>query len=345
MIASTPTKDYLSRRHRNSSMSPSCRPRHSTPPSLVSTHNGPSPSYDSPMLTPSSLRHRPLFPNTFNPDLGDADDLFLQSPYKSPAQAHHHHVLYTSKPQQITPDDDDGSIFLSSSTSFSPFFPTSASQPLLTPVKQIHRFPSPSALSVKPPITTSAPLDPLNSVTRVGVGTKRKSAQHGSTPIRQHDLTPLMITSQRKKGDPATEFAMLDRLAPLPAPKFAAATPQTKAETDAHLRRQTATLTRLRLSDFIEPGNDIEAVDNDSGCEMEDDDRRKALFSDKVQSHMKTVTKGKGKEDEEVAAAISPGGHITKRRARRRPLSAELLESTHRSPSPAKVRNYFDTNF
>ncbi|KAG6842142.1 hypothetical protein C0991_001635 [Blastosporella zonata] len=324
MIATTPTKDYLAFRS-----SPSCRPRHATPPRRVSPTTDLS-SYDSPMLTPSPLRQRPLFPNPFNPVLADPDDLFLQSPFKSPAQAHHLHTLYTTtKPQPISPDDNEGSIFLASpsSSSFSPFFPTSASQPLRTPVKQIHRFPSRSVLSMTQPKSVLAPFDVPASATRVGVGTKRKSTPHSSTPIRQHNLTPLVIASQRTNS--TTDVVMLDRLAPLPAPKFVASTPQTKAETDAYLRRQTATLTRLKLSDYVEPGDESEAMQNDSGCEMGDD----LLFSD---AKLKLAANGKGKDKEEVAEAISPGGHIIKRRARRRPLSAELLESV-RSPSPSKV--------
>ncbi|KAG1884494.1 uncharacterized protein F5891DRAFT_971144, partial [Suillus fuscotomentosus] len=44
---------------------------------------------------------------------------------------------------------------------------------------------------------------------------------------------------------------------------------------------------------------------------------------------------------DEVTEAISPGGHIIKRRARSRPVSIELLESVNHSPSP-KVRSYID---
>ncbi|KAG6873414.1 hypothetical protein C0995_015839 [Termitomyces sp. Mi166 len=325
MIVSTPSKDYHNLALRTS---PSYRTRHCTPPRRMSSPTTDLPSYDSPMLTPSPLRQQPLFPNPFNPVLADPDDFFLQSPFKSPAQAHHLHTVYTTKPQPIPLDDDDGSIFLSSSSSYSPFFPTSTSQPLRTPVKQIHRFPSRAALSVKQLNSVSAPLD---SGTRIGVGTKRKSATHASTPIRQHNLTPLVISSQRVSSSSASDVVTLDRLAPLPAPKFVASTPQTKAETDAYLKRQTATLTRLKLSDFVEPGGDWDAMQDDSGCEMGDDD---LLFNG---SQDRFVCNGKGKEKEEVAEAISPGGHIIKRRARRRPLSAELLESTRSPSSPTKA--------
>lgn len=330
MIASTPSKDYLALR-----TSPSYRSRHCTPPRRVSPTSD-LPSYDSPMLTPSPLRQQPLFPNPFNPALVDPDDFFLQSPFKSPAQAHHLHTVYTTKPQPIPSDDDDGSIFLSSSSSYSPFFPTSTSQPLRTPVKQIHRFSSRSALSIKQINSVPAPYDALGSATHVGVGTKRKSTTHTSTPIRRHNLTPLVISSQRNS---ASDTVMLDRLAPLPAPKFVASTPQSKAETDAHLKRQTATLTRLKLSDFVEPVGELDGLPEDSGCEMGDDDH---LFSG---SHDRSARKGKGKGKEEVAEAISPGGHIIKRRARRRPLSTELLESARSPSSSTKVGLFFSSSW
>ncbi|KAH0588971.1 Mitosis inhibitor protein kinase wee1 [Termitomyces sp. J132] len=322
MIASTPSKDYLALR-----TSPSYRPRHCTPPRRVESPTTDLPSYDSPMLTPSPLRQQPLFSNPFNPLLADPDDFFLQSPFKSPAPAHHLHTVYASKPQPIPSDDDDGSIFLSSSSSYSPFFPTSTSQPLRTPVKQVHRFSNRTALSVKQLNSMPTPLDAFDSATRVGVGTKRKSTT--STPIRQHNLTPLVISSQRVCSGSASDAVMLDRLAPLPAPKFVASTPQSKAETEAHLKRQTATLTRLKLSDFGEPRGDLDV--DDSGCEMGEGDR---LFSG---SQDRSACKGKGKEKEEVAEAISPGGHVIKRRARRRPRSAELLESVRSSSSPTKA--------
>ncbi|KAG6812020.1 hypothetical protein H0H92_004682 [Tricholoma furcatifolium] len=227
--------------------------------------------------------------------------LTLQSPYKSPLRQHANND-----------DDDDASVFFSSSSySFSPFFPASSSQPLRTPVKNIHR---------------KQQLETPGSAARVALGTKRKSNPHASTPIRQHNLTPLVISSK----SPSSDVAMLDRLKPLPISRFSASTPQSKAETDAHLRRQTATLTRLKLSDFVEYDHPS-PMDNDSGCEMDDDDE---LFGG-LQS--RPPCKGKGKEKEEVVEAISPGGHVIKRRARRRPLSAELLESARSPSSPSKA--------
>jgi mitosis inhibitor protein kinase SWE1 len=42
----------------------------------------------------------------------------------------------------------------------------------------------------------------------------------------------------------------------------------------------------------------------------------------------------KGNGHDEVAEAVSPGGHVTKRRARSRPVSLELLESAKSPTSP-----------
>jgi len=348
MLASTSSRDYASLRNtRDSAVS---RSRHYTPPSSNA------PVYDSPMLTPSPLRQRLFIPDHFSSDLNDADDLFIQSPYKPSAQAQQLHSVYTTKPQPITADDEDGSIFRSSSSSaFSPFFPTSAARPLRTPVKQTHRVSSRSVLASNhrhtPPNLDAASSEALPSVARVGVGTKRKSTPH--TPLRQHNLSPLVVTSTNGSSGSDTGI-VLDRLAPLPAPKFAVGTPQTKAETDAYLQRQTATLTSLRITDFYDSGDEFGGVENDSGCEMDDDDHGDVLFTGSVRMKGKIsslgqagrrgslANKGKGKERDEVAEAVSPGGHVNKRRARSRPLSAELLESAQRSPpSQNKVRGYF----
>ena len=358
MLAESPSKDYFAQRmSRDTALSPTFPVRHCTPPRLVPASSDAS-SYDSPMLTPSPLRHRPLFPSSFNPH---ANDLFLQSPYKSPPPPLHPRSLYTSKSHPIAPDDDDdGSIFLSSpstSTSFSPFFPPSSSQPLRTPVKQIHRMSSRSNLPRFPspplPDRSLARPDPPSPATRIAVGIKRKSTPHiTSTPVRPHNLAPLVLSSTTMPLSSLTNYATLDRLAPLPAPKFVPATPQTKAETDAYLKTQTTTLTRLSITDTDISPKDVTRMDDDSGCDMEDkeydDGPASSTFSkpkgvnpnDLDQPHDRRCPDAKGKarpQGEEVAEAISPGGHVIKRRARRRPLSAELLESVRQSPSPSKV--------
>ena len=74
---------------------------------------------------------------------------------------------------------------------------------------------------------------------------------------------------------------------------------------------------------------------NDSGCEM-DEDSGNALFISKKQLNMNSPI-SKGKDKEEAAEAISPGGHIVKQRARSRPVSAELLKFYEPPKLPIKV--------
>lgn len=342
LVSTPPTKHFTHRKHSYDQPMPSSYQRHYMPPTLCSD----SPSYDSsPMLTPSPLRRRPLFATQPSPSDLDSDDLFLQSPYKSPAQAHNSNI-YTKHPQPISADDDEGSIFLASaSPQITPFFPPSSSQPLLTPVKKLLRTPSRSALAVKHLNTAPITFTPLNTLTptsRVGVGTKRKSTPH-STPLRPHSPSLLKVVSAPLDNDPIKTLPF-DRLAPLSGSRSAARTPQTKAETDAYLKKQTATLTRLKINDVMD---EFDGPDHDSGCEMDEDEdalflrsfRPKGKMGERTSRHQPLVYKGK--EREEVAEAISPGGHIVKRRARSRPLSAELLEQSLRSPnqSPGPVRS------
>ncbi|KAF9565559.1 hypothetical protein CPC08DRAFT_683679 [Agrocybe pediades] len=303
-----------------------------------------SPTYDSPMHPPSPLpRQRPLFPLNLN---------VLDDQFKSPAPpAHAFNPFYAStssidsKPQPI--DDEEGAIFLSSGTSGSlpPFFTASNSQPLLTPVKKIHQVASRAAFaaSSNPVFSEVASVDHHQQGRANTVGQKRKSLPQ-TTPLRHNTLTPLKITNHSKRSDNAVAF---ECLAPLPAPKFNLRTPQSKAETDAYLKRQTATLTRLRLTDpAAAAANDETEFDGaatDSGCEMDEDDPSDSLFLSnarrkpasaqlpKTLNFHSPVSKGKEKAVE-VVEAVSPGGHINKRRARSRPVSSELREHTFKVP-------------
>lgn len=168
-------------------------------------------------------------------------------------------------------------------------------------------------------------------------GTKRKNTT-STTPLRQHNLTPLRSSQSAKLNDSGISF---DRLAPFTAPKFGANTPQSKAETDAYLRRQTDTLTRLRLSDpeII----DFDDAANDSGCELDEGSAHRSPTIRKQPRPLIVDRVHAAKANEEVAEAISPGGHVTKRRARSRPVSSELLEGLLKSPknSPSNVRPNF----
>jgi mitosis inhibitor protein kinase SWE1 len=114
-------------------------------------------------------------------------------------------------------------------------------------------------------------------------------------------------------------------------------------------------LTRLRISDRGDSGNEYNSNANDSGCEIDDDgddddddddDEGNMLFLSSARMKNKVIagrtTAGrvpaaKERDKEEVAEVISPGGHVTKRRARSRPVSAELKQSVRLPKSPVRV--------
>ncbi|KAJ7188087.1 kinase-like domain-containing protein, partial [Mycena filopes] len=142
---------------------------------------------------------------------------------------------------------------------------TSYDAPMLTPspLRRDDLFFNPRPIT--PDAFTASPAKRVPSRTPLSLNTNT----HGTK--RKNTATPLRL--------PPVASPAFHRLGPLPAPQFTTRTPQSAAETDAHLRTHTANLTRLRL----------------------DDD------------------------------PTSPGGHVTKRRARSRPVSQELLDA---SPSP-----------
>jgi mitosis inhibitor protein kinase SWE1 len=246
----------------------------------------------------------------------------IQSPFKSPPLVPPLNALFTIHPQTIPADDEEGNIFLSTAASIA--------QPPITPLKQPRRVPSNSLLSA-----TVAPLawDANNPVSRAAAGIKRKSTC-STTSLRQQSLTPLRTSQSAKLNDSGISF---DRLAPPLAPNFGLNTPQSKADTDAHLRSQTDTLTRLRLSD--QEVVDFDHAADESDCEMDDASADRSPSTRKQPKSLMIDTVHAAKADQEVAEAISPGGHVSKRRARSRPVSLELLECVLRSPrnSPLKV--------
>lgn len=95
-------------------------------------------------------------------------------------------------------------------------------------------------------------------------------------------------------------------------------------------------MTRLKISDIsnIVSDDEFQGILNDASCEMDDEDSGNALFMGKKQ--LKSST-SKGNDKGEVVEAISPGGHIVKRRARSRPVSAELLDLYKSPKSPTNV--------
>lgn len=351
-LVSTPVPQYITSvqsksrtRTRDQSMSPispSCRAAHYQTPSKLDAPRVSSERL-TPMLTPSPLRRRLLFPAGTKQEgvesENDESDIFLQSPYKSPPVHRLYsrplsHPNHTKSSKPVTGDDDEA-LFLSSSSA-APFFPPTSSQPLHTPIKHSHR----TILAAKHLNTQPAH--------RVGVGTKRKSVQSSggdfSTPLRHvpsGTCTPLNISAP--KPDPSSGIAF-HRLAPLPAPRFTPQ-PKSKAEADAFVKRQTETMKRLRIRDMHNSDEDwglVEFRDSDEECVQ----RLPTLRKSKSQSvslkkpfFINVVPlPQKGSPQDEVTEAISPGGHIIKRRARSRPVSLELLESVKRTPSP-KVRS------
>ncbi|KAF8835418.1 hypothetical protein BDN67DRAFT_1015582 [Paxillus ammoniavirescens] len=140
-------------------------------------------------------------------------------------------------------------------------------------------------------------------------------------------------------------------LAPLGAPWFGTRTPQSKAETDAYVKRQAETMKRLRIRSMDNSDENWGIIeDNDLGGEVEEDNfvagkklfvNRLALLLHQSQSRPLSSKKPslisipqKGSAMDEVMEVISPGGHIWKRQACSRPVCLELLESVHQTPSP-----------
>jgi len=131
-----------------------------------------------------------------------------------------------------------------------------------------------------PPLPLSAQRTPMSRPPTLSVNTtgmKRKSADSGS--YSKGMLTPLATTKTSGEGS-------LDRLAPLPAPKFRV--PADDDDTDGFLRGH-GTMDKLCL-----------------------DERRKGMSDE-----------GMGEEE---AVDVSPGGHIVKRRAKSRPVSWDLKQ-------------------
>ncbi|CCM00272.1 uncharacterized protein FIBRA_02302 [Fibroporia radiculosa] len=351
MLASTPNREYVSFRatKRDHSVSPSCRTSFGlqTPPRFPTTSL-------SPMFTPPLRRHDPPSAEPM-----DMDDVFSSPPcptsytYKSPKTRSTHLRLHAD----IDNDEEDGnSSLLAPSSSFSlsrslvpPTSPFPPRTPLRTPVRQSSRLlgtPDRPALSVKP-LNFLAP-----SSSSHAAGVKRKPAPNTCvTPSRDRTLTPLTVTSAATRRQDDSSAVSFDRLAPLPAPRFNIRTPQTGVEAELHLKKQAETMTMLKISDMhcsdesgYDTGPDSRGVDDQGQMSLFETVDPPAVPSTvmKAKRSARAVPKTPALEvfirkgqvnNEEVAEAISPGGHITKRRARSRPVSAELLESAQSTPA------------
>ncbi|KAF9263270.1 hypothetical protein L218DRAFT_902227 [Marasmius fiardii PR-910] len=301
MLASPPVPSFYNRQ-RDASMSPSCR-------SHTNARRNP------------NVRQRPLFPNR-------REESFSQSPTKlSALPPDFLRFTSTSRPfSYAVDDDDDARVLESPSASRSPPFPVITSPPLLTPIKRTS--------GEFDELNQSAILDTPSSIQHIshpGCGIKRKPYRQ-FTPLRKHTLTPLSITSNQIDGN---DGPTMDRLAPLPPPAFIARTPQSRSA-----ERRRTSMHSLRITDLNDSDEDLYAGNN-SNLDFGDEERADALFlgdspaTGSVTFRKPLRMKGRGnKESDEVVEAISPGGHITKRRARSRPVSSELLESV-RAPTTA----------
>ncbi|KAI0645348.1 hypothetical protein C8Q79DRAFT_964213 [Trametes meyenii] len=349
----SPTPEYVSFRpsKRDSSMSPSCRAStplfQSTPPRQAPAST--SFSLDSPMLTPSPLRRQPMSV----PVPVDPDDVF-QSPLRAYSAHTHPHRSSLNVDSSMAVDEDEDLFLGPSSSSSSRIIPPSSPIPLRTPLRTpikdtLHLSPDRSALSVK---HLNAPPAFITSST---LGTKRKPTPICTTPSRSRTMTPLNVTSAAAgQTHPDAAATLFDRLAPLSAPRFCSRTPQSKAETELHLKKQAETMTMLSIRDLDQSSADESGYDSGPNAKRTIDCQRPLflgtaggsttpLSSIKSRARVKAGAKlkspgldvltRKSPINDEVAEAISPGGHVTKRRARSRPVSSELLESVHNTPT------------
>ncbi|KAH9942269.1 uncharacterized protein BXZ73DRAFT_41032 [Epithele typhae] len=353
----SPNREYVSFRQskRDSSMSP-CRASsplfHHTPPNANSSL-----TYDTPMLSPSPRKRRALP----SPGPVDPDDVF-QSPLRS--YNFHSHQTPPGPPDSSMLVDEDTDLFLGPSPSSSAPFASSSPAFFRTPRRIPMRdllggspqfSPDRPALSLKRLNGSSGPFQPA------GLSVKRKST---TTPSRSRTMTPLNVASNvvLVEGDPSS--LLFDRLAPLSAPRFALHTPHNKVETELHLKRQAETMTMLSLRD-LDGSGDESGYDSDHQIgSVRTMGHQPFLLLDSpggsvgpfasTKARMKTKELSRAEspspessslsdvatKDDEVAEAVSPDGHVSKRRARSRPVSLELLEAVHNTPpraSPLQV--------
>ena len=343
MLSSPSNTDHVSLwpRRRDLSTSPVRRAAtdHRTPPRFMpkSSRN------QSPMRSSSPLKRMPM-----PVDSMDEDDVF-SSPMPASFRLGDHKENTSRRRSNLFAMDEDDALFLpptSPAHSRTLFPPSSSPMPLRTPVKSSsNMFETP----VRPVFSVASTNSPF--VTTAAAGTKRKPAPAAfSTPDRRCMLTPLNVTASRAVSDVGDgESSAFERLAPLPAPSFTVRTPQTRADAEAHLKHQTDSMRRLKIKDRNMSG---EESGYDSGAEAQQERGKPVYAGGAPPSTIKSrkspglallIRKGV-QNDDEVIESMSPGGHVNKRRARSRPVSAELLAATP-APRTAEVRLAFFITF
>lgn len=325
MLSSTPNTDFVSMRHRrrDPSTSPIRRAAmdHRTPPRFMAKHHAP-------MLGSSPLKRLPMPVDTM-----DEDDVF-SSPMPSSYRLGSHKENPSRRRSNLFDTDDDDALFLaptSPSHSRALFPPSSSPMPLRTPVKQtpnMFETPARPVFSVAP---TNSPFP-----TTAAAGTKRKPLPITfSTPDNRCMLTPLNVTNATSDLGDGEPFGF-ERLAPLPAPSFGVRTPQTKVDADSHLKNQADSMRRLKIQD-LDRETSGEESGYDSGAEAQQEQGGKRIYAGGAPPSTVKSRKSPGlalligrgiQKDDEVVESMSPGGHVNKRRARSRPVSAELLAAT-----------------
>ena len=321
MLSSTPNTDYVSLRPRmrETSTSPVRRAAmdHRTPTRFMArpvNHHTP------------TLNSSPLKWHSMPVDTMDEDDVF-SSPMPAAYRLGSHKENPNRRRSNLFDTDDDDALFLaptSPSHSRALFPPSSSPMPLRTPVKQ-------SSNMFETPARPVFSLAPMNSPypTTATAGTKRKPTPIAfTTPDRRCMLTPLNVTHSASDSGDGEPFGF-ERLAPLPAPSFLVRTPQAKADSDVHLKSQADSMRRLKIKDR---GFSSEESGYDSGAEAQEgryaSDASPSTVKSKKSPGLALLIGRSIRNDDEVIESMSPGGHVNKRRARSRPVSAELLAAT-----------------
>ena len=271
--------------------------------------------YNSPTLTPSPLRRKSFVPPDSDLDADsdldtqpiDADDIFGRSSAFSAKPLRKHYppeslIKGKSTPPPIPIEDDEGLFLSTASTSPRP-------HSKVTPRASNQRT---KRSIVSPPPPTPFPTQSTSARPRTATQTPARSAKSsasrkppatcGTAGVKRKP-TPLPVTAPYPKRG-MTPLGVTKAVGEgtfgrlAPLPAPKFRNGRSSGETEGLLRTESATLARLR-------------IDKEEG--------------DAVLG------------EEEEAVDVSPGGHITKRLARSRPVSQELMDSANASSQVSHI--------